>query len=51
LDKLLDSEVPDQFKIGKPDLLIVLISTVLSDLVGPQSWLLLKLADVPKGEV
>jgi hypothetical protein len=51
LDKLLDSEVPDLFKIGKPDLPVVLMSTALSDLVGPQSWLLLKLADVPKGEV
>jgi hypothetical protein len=33
LDKLLDSEVPDPFKIGKPDLLVVLMSTELSDLV------------------
>jgi hypothetical protein len=33
LVKLLDSEVPDPFKIGKPDLLVVLMSTVLSDLV------------------
>ncbi len=33
LVKLLDSEVPDQFKIGKPDLLVVLMSTELSDLV------------------
>jgi hypothetical protein len=49
LDILLDSEVPDLFKIGKPDLPVVLMSTALSDLVGPQSWLLLKLADVPKG--
>ncbi len=48
LDKLLDSEVPDLFKIGKPDLPVVLMSTALSDLVGPQSWLLLKLADVPQ---
>ena len=51
LDKLLDSEVPDLFKIGKPDLPVVLLSAALSDLVGPQSWLLLKLADVLKGEV
>ncbi len=51
LDKLLDSEVPDQFKRGKPDLPVVLMSTAMSDLVGPQSWLLLKLAAVPKGEV
>jgi hypothetical protein len=35
LDKLLDSEVPDLFKIGKPDLPVVLMSTALSDLVGP----------------
>jgi hypothetical protein len=51
LDKLLDSEVPDLFKIGKPELPVVLNWTELSDLVGPQSWLLLKVADVPKGEV
>jgi hypothetical protein len=51
LDKLLDCEVPDLFKIGKPDLPVVLMSTALSDLVVPQRWLLLKLADVPKGEV
>ena len=51
LDKLLDYEVPDLFKIGKPELPVVLNWTELSDLVGPQSWLLLKVADVPKGEV
>jgi hypothetical protein len=33
LDKLLDSEVPDPFKIGKPDLLVVVMSTELSNLV------------------
>jgi hypothetical protein len=33
LDKLLDSEVPEPFKIGKPDLLVVVMSTELSDLV------------------
>jgi hypothetical protein len=33
LDKLLDSEVPDRFKIGKPDLPVVLMLTELSDLV------------------
>ncbi len=30
LDKLLDSEVPDMFKIGKPDLPVVLMSTALA---------------------
>ncbi len=49
LDKLLNSEVSDLFKIGKPDLPVVLMSTDLSDLFGPQSWLLLNVADVPKG--
>jgi hypothetical protein len=33
LVKPLDSEVPDPFKIGKLDHLVVLMSTVLSDLV------------------
>ncbi len=33
LNKLLDSEVPDLFKIEKPDLPVVLMSTELSDLV------------------
>jgi hypothetical protein len=51
LDKLLDSEVPDLFKTEKPDLPVVLMSTELYDLVDPQSWLLLKVADVPKREV
>jgi hypothetical protein len=32
LDKLLDSEVPDLFKIGKPDLPVVLMSTALREL-------------------
>jgi hypothetical protein len=51
LDKLLDSEVSDLFKIGKPDLPVVLMSAELYDLVDPKSWRLLKVADVPKGEV
>jgi hypothetical protein len=36
LDKLLDSEVPDLFKVGKPDLPVVLMSTELYDLIGPR---------------
>ncbi len=51
LDKLLDSEVPDLFKIGKPDCPVVLMSSELYDLVDPQSWLLLKVADIVKREV
>ncbi len=38
LNKLLDSEVPDLFKIGKPDLPVVLMPTELYDLVDLQSW-------------
>ena len=52
VEKILNnSEVPDLFKIGKPDLPVVLMSTELYDLVDLQSWLLLIVADVPKGEV
>jgi hypothetical protein len=51
LDKLLDSEVPDLFNIGKPDRPVVLMSSELYDLVDPQSWLLLKVADIVKREV
>jgi len=51
LDKLLDSEVPDQFRMGKPELPVILMSTELSELVGPQSWFLVKVADVPKEEL
>ena len=43
LDKLLDSEVPD--------LSCFFMLTEQSDLVGLKSWLLLKVAFVPKGEV
>jgi hypothetical protein len=46
LERLLDSEVPDQFRIGKPELPVILMSTELSELVSPQSWFLVKVADV-----
>ncbi len=51
LERLLDSEVPDQFRMGKPELPVILMSTELSELVGPQSWFLVKVADVPKEEL
>ena len=51
LERLLDSEVPDQFSMGKPELPVILMSTELSELVGPQSWFLVKVADVPKEEL
>ncbi len=51
LDKLLNSEVPDLFKTEKPDLPVFCMLTELSDLVGPKRRHLLKVADVPKGEV
>jgi hypothetical protein len=48
---LLTFEVPIQFQIGKPELPVILMSTELSELIGPQSWLLLKVAEIPEGEV
>ena len=50
LVRLLDSEVPDPFKIGKPDLLVVLMSTELSDLVVHRAAPL-KVADALKVDV
>lgn len=51
LCKLVKEPVPEEFKTGKPELPVILRSTALSDLVGPQSWLLLKVAGVPSEEV
>ena len=47
MERLLDSEVPDQFRMGKPELPVILMSTKLSELVGPQSWFIVKVAEVP----
>ena len=43
--------VADKFKTGKPKLPVISESTELWELVGPESWLLLKIAEVPDGEV
>jgi hypothetical protein len=50
-NRLLTFEVPVLFRIGKPDLPVIWMSTELSELIGPQSWLLLKVAEIPEGEV
>jgi hypothetical protein len=50
-NQLLTFEVPVQFPIRKPELPVILISTEVSELTGPQSWLLLKVAEIPEGEV
>jgi hypothetical protein len=34
--------------MGKPELPIITMSTQLLELIGPQSWLLLKVAEVAK---
>ncbi len=39
------------FRNGEPKLSAILISTELNVLVGPQNWLLLKVAEIPDGEV
>ena len=43
LESLLEQEVPVKCSSGKPDLPIITATTALSDLVGPQSWVLLAL--------
>jgi hypothetical protein len=45
LKRLLTFETPDQFRIGRPELPVILMSTELSELVGPQSLLLLEVAE------
>ena len=45
LEKLLQYDVPDQFRLGKPELPIISRSTELTELVTPESWILLKVAD------
>ena len=51
LDRLVQYGVPDKFKTGKPKLPVISESTELWELVGPESWLLLKIAEVPDDEV
>ena len=51
LDRLAQYDVPDKFKTGKPKLPVISESTELWELVGPESWLLLKIAKVPDREV
>ncbi len=46
--RLLTIEIAEQFRIGKPELPVILMSTELSELVGPQIWLLLKVAEIPE---
>ncbi len=50
-NRLLIFEVPVQFRIRKPELPVILMSTELSEFIGPQSWLLLKVAEIPEGEM
>ena len=37
--------------MGKPELPVILMSTELSELVGPQSWFIVKVAEVPMEEL
>ena len=48
---LVEFDIPNEFRVGKPELPVKSKDTELSQLVGPQSWLLLKVADVPDQEV
>ena len=51
LEKMLQYDVPDQFRLGKPELPIISRSTELTELVTPESWILLKVAEVADGDV
>ena len=51
LEKLLQYDVPDQFRLGKPELPIISRSTELTELVTPESWILLKVAEVADEDV
>ena len=51
LEKLVEFDVPEKFHIGKPDLPVITQSTELTELVGSQSWILFKVAEIPVGEV
>jgi len=51
LCKLMEQPVPHELFMGKPELPVVTACTKLSDLIGPQSWLLLTVAGIPGGEV
>jgi hypothetical protein len=50
-NRLLTFEFPVLFQNGKPELPVIWMLTELSELFGPQSWLLLKVAEIPEGEV
>ncbi len=48
LKRLLTFETPDQFRIGRPELPVILMSIEMSELVGPKSWLVLKVDEIPE---
>ena len=51
LKRLLEFDVSKKFKVSKPQLPTLQESTELFDLVGPQSWVLLKVADIDTTEL
>jgi hypothetical protein len=48
LQQLVGFDIPEQFRMGEPELPIITMSTQRLELIGPQSWLLLKVAEVAK---
>jgi hypothetical protein len=48
LKQLLTFEISDHFQLRKPELPVILMSTELSEPVGPQSWLLLTVVAIPE---
>jgi hypothetical protein len=50
LQQLVGLDNQEPFKMGKPELPVICMSTQPHELIGPQSWLLLKMAEVDKGD-
>jgi hypothetical protein len=50
VQQLVGLDNPEPFKMGKPELPVISMSTQLHELIGPQSWLLLKMAEIDKGD-
>ena len=51
MENLLSNPTPETFRIEKPELKVIYQSTTLPDLIGPESWNLLKVAGVDESEV
>jgi hypothetical protein len=51
LQQLVGFAILDHIKMGKPELRVISMSTKLQELIGLQSWLVLKVAEVDREDV